>query len=323
MEKDINLPYLPINTHPYLVRVLITIGSNAELIGEDNLRLPFAGNYILTAFKDDPTPTEQANFFKRITVDLESFSSLEDANKAGNLLVSSLLWTAVSKRVTIGVKKYKDFPFAVLDRNELPKIKSQAELISFYNISSEEIYSLAEKVYLTEKVLPNNVITSMELYASARLESTEMARFITLITAVEALAEQREYSEALKKLFDGFASSLKDSELFKKEGTSPLFAKEDNPLSFEEKESIKSSLVGRINGKNSLYQESVRQAIKRTVKKYTQERDNVDFVDKAYRQRSDILHNGIIPSELSILTTRLENIIRKIYSSILDLSLDR
>jgi len=322
---DSTLPSLPEHTHPYVVCMPLILGSNAELnMSEDEVNLLFANKYIFNVIKEPTNPREQATFIERITVYLKAFPSACEAEQAGKLLVLSLLWVAVSKRLTIGFEKRTgNFPFAVRDRTQSSGVKFRAELRGCCNISPKEISLLAEQAYLTEQVLPNNIITSMELYASARLESTEMARFITLITAIEALAEQREYSTELKKLFDGFASSLQDSQLFKKEGVFPLFAEEENPLSFEEKQSIKNSLVGRINGKNSLCQESVRQAIKIIVKKHIQERDDINFVDKAYGQRSDILHNGIIPPELSILTTRLENILRKIYSSILGLSLDR
>src|SRR5260221_10048078 len=136
----------------------------------------------------------------------------------------------------------------------------------------------------------------MEFYASARSESTERACFIGLMTALEALSVQRDYGDEIAALLADLSTEL--------EGL-PL-------LAGEEKASLRSSLSSRLR---QLRQESVRQAIIRTVKDHINDPDTIRFVDEAYGVRSKILHEGLRAPELHIFTQRLEEIMRQLYSA--------
>ena len=297
---------LPKTTHPYAVRVSLTLGSNLELnLSEDDVRLPFADNYTLRVVKEHANPREEAIFHKRITVYLEAFPSACQAERAGKLLALSLLWVAASKRVAIRFERWAgDFPFAVRDRNQCAGPEWRAEGRVHSNISPEEFSSIAGEAYRGEKDFTPNVLTSMEFYASARMESTEQARFIGLMTALEALSVQLDYNDEIGTMLDELASRLEDSSL----------------LAGEENASLRSSLSDRLR---KLRQESVRQAIIRVVKEHIKEPDTIRFVDEAYRIRSKILHEGLRSPELHALTNRLEDVMRQIYSAILGLPLDR
>jgi hypothetical protein len=93
---------LPESTHPYVVRVSLALGNNVEIdLSDEDMRLPFAGDYTIRIVKEQTNPREQANFIERISVHLEAFSSACEAERAGKLLVLSLLWVSASKRITI------------------------------------------------------------------------------------------------------------------------------------------------------------------------------------------------------------------------------
>jgi len=282
------------------------LGSNVELdLSEDEVRLPFAGDYTIRIRKKRTNSREQAIFLKRIAVQLEAFSSASEAERAGRRLVMSVLWVAVSKRVSIALGKWTgDHPFAVRDRTQSAGISFGAEGRVFLPLKIDEFSSVAGDAYRLGKDVAPHVLTSMEFYASAGMESTERARFIGLMTALEALSVQRDYVDHIGEILDDLACQLERS---------PLLAGEGNA-------SLRTSLSSRLK---QLRQESVRQAILRTVKEQIDERETIRFIDEAYGVRSKILHEGLRAPELHAYTRRVEDIMRQIYSAMLGQPLDR
>ena len=297
---------LPETTHPYAVRVSLQLGSNVELdLSEDEIRLPFANDSSIRIVKEAANPREEAVFIKRISVDLEAFSSACEAERAGKILAVSILWVAASKRVTMAFEKWTgDYPFAVQDRTRSSGFSVRAEGRGFSTVKPEEFSTIAGEAFKLGKDFGPHVLASMEFYASARMESTERARFIGLMTALEALSVQRDYGDELAGVLEELATQLESS---------PVLAGTD-------KATLRTSLSGRLK---QLRQESVRQAIKRTVMDYVGDRETVRFIDEAYGVRSKILHEGMRAPELYALTHRVEDVMRQIYSAMLDLPLDR
>jgi Apea-like HEPN len=297
-------PTLPETTHPYAVRVSLKLGSNVELnLGDDDVRLPFGGDFLLRIQKEHTSPDEQANFIKHISVDLEAFPSAGEAERAGRLLTLSLLWIAASKRVTVGFGKWTgQYPFAIRDRTRSDGITCHARGRVFYPLEPAEVSSIAEEAFRTGRDVAPSVLTSLEFYASARMESTPHAQFIGLMTALEALSDQRDYGDDVAGLLDGLAKQLESS---------PLLAGQD-------KSSLRNSLSGRLK---QLRQESVRQAILRTVSEHIADGETIRFLDEAYGIRSKILHEGFRAADLPTLARRCEDVLRQVYSAILGLTL--
>jgi len=297
---------LPESTHPYAVRVSLVFGSNADLeMSENEMRFRFAGDYTIRVVKELANPREQANALKRLSVHLEAFPSASEAERAGKLLAVSLLWLAASKRVTLAFEKWTgDFPFAIRDRTQSPGLTVRAEGRVSFNIRPDELQAIAEEAFRTGLDVTPALMASMEFYASARMETTERAKFIGLITALEALSVQCDYGDDIGNILAELAKQLE---------ASPLLAGEANA-------SLRCSLSSRLR---QLRQESVRQAIIRTVRQHINDRDTIKFVDEAYGVRSKILHEGMRAPELYALTHRLEDVMRQIYSSLFGLSLSR
>ena len=142
----------------------------------------------------------------------------------------------------------------------------------------------------------------MEFFAAAGLEATGRAQFISLMTALEALAEQRDYGDEIGNIFADLARRIESE---------PLLQGPDN-------KPLRDSLSGRIR---QLRQESVRQAILRTVREHVNDPKAAKFVDDAYGLRSKMLHKGQHVTELPELSRGLKNILIQMYSSVLKLPL--
>lgn len=295
---------LPERTHPYSVRMQLVLGSNIELVlDEDDIRLPFAGPYTLRVIRERTPPREEARDQTRIAVHLDAFSSASEAERAGRLLTTSILWFAAFKRVTIGFRKRTgDYLFAIRDRTRSPGITAEGEGRAFYKVTPAEIASVAEQAFKAEVDASQSVLISMEFFGAARLEGTQRARFISLITALEALAEQSDYGDEVGHVLIDIANHL-----------------DSHPtLQGPDKERLRASLSGRVK---QLRRESVRQAILRTVREYVDDADTIVFVDDAYGLRSKMLHEGHHAAELPSLCNRLEAVLAQVYSKILRLPL--
>jgi hypothetical protein len=144
----------------------------------------------------------------------------------------------------------------------------------------------------------------MELFTSARLEMSERARFITLVTALEALSVQVEYGDEVMTALDAAARCL-------------IASKE---LAGVDKDQLQASLIGRIK---HLRKESVRQAILRTVGEHVKDRATMAMIDEAYGGRSKMLHEGLRVANLHELTTTVESVLRHVYASLVGLTLVR
>lgn len=261
---------LPERTHPYSVRMQLVLGSNIELLLDgDDVRLPFAGSYTLRIVRERTPAREEARDQTRIAVHLDAFSSASEAERAGRLLTTSLLWFASFKRVTIGFRKRTgDYLFAIRDRTQSPGITMEGEGRAFYKVAPDELASVAEQAFKAEIDVSQSVLISMEFFAAARLESTQRARFVSLMTALEALAKQADYGDELGSVLVEIARQI-----------------ESHPtIQGPELKSLRTSLSGRIR---QLRIESVRQAIIRTVRQHVDDEDAVRFVDEAYGIRSN------------------------------------
>lgn len=294
----------PETTHPYGVRFHLKLGSNVELVDlDDQAALPFAKFLVLSVSRERTPAHEEARFIKRIAVGLDAFTSAGEAERAGNLLALSLLWAAAAKRISIEFRKRTGpFPFAIRNRTIGLGLSVEAEGRAFTNVTMQELAGLAEEAYQLDRQVPPTFLTSMEFFAAARMESSERGRFIGLMTALEALSNQLDYGDEIGALLSSIANQL---------NASPT-------LQSDQYAGIRNSLVQRVK---HLRRESVRHAILRVLRTHAGDRETLRFFEEAYSLRSEILHEGYRPQELSSTIHKLESVIRRVYSSMLDLPL--
>jgi hypothetical protein len=284
------------DTHPYGLRADLLLGSNIELSMPEIEVSHGLGEFTLRLCAANTNAREQANNLKRVTATLEAFSSPSEAERVGRWFAASLLWVAVSKRVTLTFERwYGDEPVALFERDRSPGFSVRAEGRAFWPVSTDEFCSLAEQLFRSQPEVSTDLLVSMQFYAAARLEVTQIARFVTLMTALEALSVQRDYGDQVAAVLDSLALELDAHE----------------SLAGDAQTSLRQSLMGRMR---QLRQESVRQAILRTVKTYSEGGEVVRFIDEAYGVRSKILHEGARVANLDDLIQRTESIIRSLYS---------
>lgn len=149
---------------------------------------------------------------------------------------------------------------------------------------------LDEIISSTKKIDPR-LLVALEIFAASRLETTERAKFVGIVSAIEPIAVQERYENAiLINLIEEFKKQLNASEIH---------------------QSLKDTLRGRID---QLRVESVSRAIKRLVSSsLPDDPEAVDIVEEAYTLRSKILHEGSTDADLQQKTQQVEEIIRKLF----------
>ena len=292
----------PASTHPYAVRFELTLGSNVELsFVEDEARVAFGTADVLVIKKIRELPFHMT----LVSLDVEAFCSAANAERAGQLLAFSLMWLAVSKRVTVGFAKWTGgWPFAVRDRTRSDGFTSRGEGRGYVRLDPADLSAEVARAYEKRLVQSEALLTSMQFYASARLEASEVSRFIGVMTALEALAEQEEYGAPVETVLLELACQVE----------------KDPRLSDTSMDAVRNSLAGQIR---LLKRESVGKAIRRLVKAHIDDKETQKFVDESYAVRSKILHEGMRVPDLGPRTFRLEDVVRAIYASKTGLDLSR
>ncbi|MEM9541447.1 MAG: hypothetical protein AAGA60_18360 [Cyanobacteria bacterium P01_E01_bin.42] len=242
-----------------------------------------------------PTSSQKLDIF------VEGYSTAREAEQRGLKLSLSVLWAAISRNFSLRLEYHTPLPCVVFDRTQE---NSQSFLIAMgANISVvlgiESVVKRINEIFSDPTEVDQKLLVSMEIFASARLESTERSRFIGLVSSIEPLITYQEYNNLeLETLINSFVSQAKKTLL------------PDN---------IRPSIMGRIKDLNK---ESIRQAIKRFVKeKLPENPEAIAIVDDAYNIRSKILHEGSFDADLNSKSAELEEIMRQIYASILGLNL--
>ncbi len=282
-------------THPYGARVKLLFGSDVELhIPGGNAQAALADGTVATIHVEPRSSREEAANLTRATFSFEGYSSATDAEEAGNRAAVALLWSAVSKRFSMRV----EHTAIVYLRNSGGGLSVRAEGRAFWPLTAADLFGLVTEGLATPTAPRPELVTSLEFFVSAGLESTPSARFVMLMTSLESLAIQLENGAQVEALIEKLVEHTA--------GDAAL----DVP--------IRNSLIGRIR---DLRRESVRQAIIRTVRTELADDAAVKFVDRAYASRSAILHTGARVPDLDLLITGLGEIMRRIFVSILGLEL--
>jgi hypothetical protein len=288
------------NRHPY--------GAKVGIILDKGYELPFQGEACLLV--DDKSivrilPSQDVSQLgsekpQKLDVYVEGFATAGEAEQKGLKLSLALLWAAISRKHPLRLDYHTPRPCMVYDRTQESGSGCMVTASFTVVMDSSRMVQLVKEIFSANiDVVDEKLLVSMELFASARLETTERARFVGLVSSLEPLAQQEAYDNPeLKQLVESFVEQLKTTSI---------------------PEDIKSSLRGRING---LKQESVSRAIRRLVKEHFPENlDAVSTVEEAYDIRSKILHEGAFDADLAQKSNEIEDIIRQIYSRILKFEL--
>lgn len=247
-----------------------------------------------------PTRTAPWEGGKKYVVTLEGFPTAASAEASGRRLVQALLWMAVSVDAPLRLEYLSYEPASVFERNRSSGITCEAygEVGYAPNVVLGEI----QDAYALLKEPDEKLLLSMEIFCAARLEASQRAVFLALVSALEPLAQEAPLGESVNQ-FVGECSNL-------------LKANTDIPAE------LRASLEGRLL---QLRQESIRQALKRLTRETLPDRPDAPIaVDEAYALRSQLVHSGV-PADLDIDLEResrtISGIIRDIYANLFNRSL--
>jgi hypothetical protein len=211
----------------------------------------------------------------KVSLTLEGFPTAAAAEAGGRKLVQALLWTAISINFALRLEYTSYEPTTVFDRIRSGGVSSEGSFALGQSV--DRVLDELRESY-AELADPNpSVLLSMEIFAGARLEISQRARFLAIVSALEPLAEDRSLGPDASAFVDSCIANLdKDPVL-----TQP----------------VRASLRGRLE---QLRHESIRQGILRVVREALPKMAEAPgLVDEAYAVRSQVVHQGR-PDDLDV-----------------------
>ena len=287
------------NKRPYGARVRIRLQTAGALGGAEEVCVPLPSGAFLTVEPTHKAPWEGG---RKYVVTLEGFATAAAAEAAGRRLVQALLWMAVSTDAPLKLEYLTYEPASVFERER----SSGATCIAYGEVSFAPTVVFAElhDAYALLAEPDEKLLLSMEIFCAARLESSQRATFLALVSALEPLAKEEPLGPAVALFVDECCQQLRASAGIQQE--------------------LKASLEGRLL---QLRQESVRQALRRLVRTaLPNQRDASRLIDEAYALRSQLIHNGV-PADLDVdlesESQAVSRTIRALYASLLNRNLAR
>jgi len=279
---------------PYASKVGFVLGEGRRFGVEGNACLLINDEQIVSL---EPKSSEPKEDCQRFRMTIEGFATAGEAEGAGLRLSSALLWLAVSMKYPLRLEYHTPLPTVVYDRTD-QDLRVTGSARATVTTGADEIVGVLKEVFNCTTVFDRKLLVSMELFVSARMELTERTRFLGLVSALEPIAEQRVYGEPVEKLVEELLLALKQSS--------------DIP------EELQQSLEGRIL---DLRRESISRSICGLVKSNLSDDSAVGTIKEAYDVRSKIIHEGTSQADLDELSPRVEEVIRRLYSSLTGLGL--
>ncbi len=275
------------NRRPYGAKVGIILDKEYELRFQGEACLLVDDKSIVRILPSTKNP-------QKFDVYLEGFATACEAEQNGLKLSLALLWAAISRKYPLRLDYHTPRPCMVYDRTQGSGSGCMISASLTVDMNISKMVELVNQIFSANIDVDEKLLVSMELFASARLETTERARFVGLVSSLEPLAQSEAYGNPeLEKLVDNFVNQLNNTSI------------PDN---------IKQSLKDRIG---YLKKESISQAIQRIVQESIPANENeeaVSIIKEAYKIRSKILHEGARYTDLDQKSNEIENIIRQIYS---------
>jgi len=284
---------------PYGVKVRIHLQTVGSIGNVEEVCLSLSTGAFLSIA---PTRTAPWEGGKKYIVTLEGFPTAASAEASGRRLVQALLWMAISTDAPLRLEYFSYEPAAVFERNRSTGATCEAYCEVGYapNVVLGELHD----AYALLKEPNEKLLLSMEIFCAARLESSQRAVFLALVSALEPLAQEAPLGEGVNQFVADCLSLLKISASIPQE--------------------LRASLEGRLG---QLRQESIRQALKRLTRETLPDQPEApSTVDDAYALRSQLIHSGV-PADLDVDLEResrsIAAIIRDIYANLLGRPLAR
>ena len=273
---------------PYGAKVLFQILNSASIGELDNVTLLLNSGAIATI---SPARSASWETGQRFQVVVEGFQTARVAEEEGLRLAQTLLLCAVSMNFGLRLNYQAHEPATVFERFRSTGDSSWAEGV----VGWSQPAVIAELLSSPSGPLLNRaLLLSMELYCAAFLEPNERARFVTIVSALEPLAEQMDLGSGVQAFVSSMVKALDE-------------VSDIDPQ-------IRKSLKGRIS---QLKKESVRQALLRLCDTWFPQRPDVKKrIDRAYALRSELLHEGTLldpDTDIRAEIDQISRVLREIF----------
>jgi len=274
---------------PYGVRIYFKTWTLGTLGNLEKVCLLTNDGLNLTIEPTNKVPWEAGRPMK---IELEGFPNATQAESAGRKLTTLLLWHAISHGHSLLLNYQTPEPVYIYERN-------RSEGFSCFGIGDSIIQTQKVITNLCSKLanipeISQKFQIAMELFAAARMESSERAKLISMISSLEMLPNKKSLGDEVKKFIRQTLKELKNNE----------------QIDVGIKNSISSS-IGKLKN------ESITQSLKRYVNEMLPEIPDGQFtIEKAYQIRSQIVHSGRADDsdiDLNDIISRIEHIIRAIF----------
>lgn len=284
---------------PYGVKVRIHLQTAGSIGNVEDVCVSLGTGAFLSIA---PTRTAPWEGGKKYIVTLEAFPTAASAEASGRRLVQALLWMAISADAPLRLEYLSYEPAAVFERNR--STGAACEAYGEVGYAPNVVLGELQDAYALLRDPNEKLLLSMEIFCAARLESSQRAVFLALVSALEPLAQEAPLGEEVNQFVADCITLLKTS----------------TPIPQE----LRASLEGRLG---QLRQESIRQALKRLTRETLPDQPEApSTVDDAYDLRSQLIHSGV-PADLDVDLEResrtIAAIIRDIYANLLDRPLAR
>lgn len=291
-SKETKMIVESIRRRPYGAKLSVLLDDSTRMMLHGEACLLTDTDYIVKVHPAELRRTDEssASGFQAWEIFVEGFATAGEAEKKGLEVAFGILWGAVSENYSVRLKYRTPLPCVVYDRTRQGSGISVG--LSATIILGKPLASIATAIDegLSSKEKGNEkLLLAMELFASARQESTERSRFIGLVSSLEPLSEQEHYSTDLSAVIEQFKGQIKALHLPPR---------------------IEKSLMGRTD---TLTTESVSSAIRRLVKgTLPDDNEALQVITEAYNLRSRILHDGTTDADLNEKSRAVEAVVRRI-----------
>ena len=281
---------------PYGVRLSLLLESSTKFNIDGECSLLISPDYQL---KISPGKSKDRHYSidnQCWEVSIEAFATAGEAEQVGLKVSMGFLWAALSGKYSLRLLYNTPLPCSVYDRTKSKGTLASlsASIMVGHNINN--VIEPLNRIVSSKDAVDQKLLVALELFASAKLETTERSRFVGIVSSIEPLAQQKKYqNDELERLICLFQKELKDSSL-------------ENDL--------KIALRNKID---FLRMESISMAIRRLVGEVIpDEPDALSIIEEAYSIRSRILHDGATDADLELKGKEAEDIVRKIFAAIVD-----
>ncbi len=236
--------------------------------------------------KEDSSKQDQQEW----EVSIEGFSTAGQAETEGLRIVLGFLWAAVNGHYAVRLSYKTPLPCEVYMRTESHGLRFFGHATVTVTKGIGNVVAPVNAIARSDAQVDSKLLLAMELFTSARLETTERSKYLGLVSSLEPLAIQSKYDNAqLEGLIRDAIAALDKIDLGPEQ---------------------KSSIRGRIE---NLHQESISSAIKRLVTSLLPGDANaIEIIEEAYKIRSKMLHEGSTDADLKEKGQQVEEVIRNV-----------